>query len=98
MVGLLPLNDTFTDNLRNLHVSCGYEAFLEQYMTFPASGPMPPAESLPGVGNADCSFFLSIYNAMTLVNPCFDYYMLANTCPTKWDVLLDDSCKFVLFP
>lgn len=29
----------------------------------------------------------AIYNAVSLINPCFDIYQIATTCPLLWDVL-----------
>ena len=64
--------------------SCGYTSFLETYLTFPPSGPLP---SPPDSYAEGCDVFGDIFNAVTLINPCFDIYQIATTCPLLWDVL-----------
>ncbi len=34
-----------------------------------------------------CDIWTDIYYAASLVNPCFDLYQVATTCPLLWDVL-----------
>lgn len=53
-------------------------------MAFPPPGPLPnpPNMSAPG-----CDIWTDIYYAASLVNPCFDLYQVATTCPLLWDVL-----------
>lgn len=34
-----------------------------------------------------CEIWNDIYLAASLVNPCFDMYQVATTCPLLWDVL-----------
>ncbi|KAH0135176.1 alpha/beta-hydrolase, partial [Aureobasidium melanogenum] len=38
--------------------------------------------SMPG-----CELWNDIFAAVSLVNPCFDIYQVATTCPVLWDVL-----------
>ncbi|KAI4191778.1 MAG: hypothetical protein LQ348_003430, partial [Seirophora lacunosa] len=81
---LFPLNSTFLDSIHTRASSCGYTSFLETYLTFPPAGPLPnpPNASAPG-----CDLFNDIFDAISLVNPCFDIYQIATTCPLLWDVL-----------
>lgn len=64
--------------------SCGYTDFLNTYLTFPPPGPLPdpPNASAPG-----CDVWTDIYYAVSRINPCFDIYQVATTCPLLWDVL-----------
>jgi len=64
--------------------ACGYTDFLNTYLTFPPPGPLPnpPNSSVPG-----CDLWTDIYYAVSIVNPCFDIYQVATTCPLLWDVL-----------
>lgn len=55
-------------------------------MTFPPNGtlPTPPSASTYAPG---CAIWNDIINAALLVNPCWDIYQVATTCPLLWDVL-----------
>lgn len=81
---LFNLNSTFTDDIHARADSCGYTDFFNTYLTFPPAGPLPtpPSGSAPG-----CDLWDDIYNAVSAVNPCFDIYQVATTCPLLWDVL-----------
>ncbi len=88
--GLFSLNDTYMDHLRNLHEECGYAAFMEEAMQFPPKGPLPtpPHHNIGGGSGARCDIWGDVvYNAAPLVNPCWDVYQVATTCPNLWDVL-----------
>ena len=84
--GLFSLNQTFMEGLHERDQSCGYSEFRNIAFTFPPNGslPTPPNTdcSVPG-----CSLWYDIYEAAMLVNPCWDVYQVATTCPLLWDVL-----------
>lgn len=83
---LFALNDTFMDHLHEKYESCGYKDFMDTAMTFPPTGPLPTP---PDVDEKDdsCRLFNEITDAAMLVNPCWDIYQVATTCPLLWDVL-----------
>lgn len=83
---LFNLNDTFTEWLHNTSESCGYTSFLEEALTFPPKGPLPSPPNLDG-SDEDCDVFNAVFDAVSEVNPCFDIYQVATTCPLLWDVL-----------
>jgi carboxypeptidase D len=88
--GLMPFNDSFSAQLHNMSDSCGYTDFLNTYLQFPPPGPLPT--QLPGTdedGNLldGCDIFDAISNEVFYVNPCWDIYQVATTCPMLWDVL-----------
>ncbi|TVY33747.1 putative serine carboxypeptidase [Lachnellula subtilissima] len=88
--GLFPFNDTFKAQLHNMSASCGYDDYISKYLTFPPPGPLPV--ELPGTDeNGDttdaCDVFDAIYNEIFYVNPCWDIYQVATTCPELWDVM-----------
>jgi carboxypeptidase D len=90
--GLFPFNDTFSAYLHEASAACGYDDFMAKYLTFPPPGPFPPPEELPGMsqngGTADeCSLWNAVYDEIFSINPCFDVYQVATTCPVLWDVL-----------
>lgn len=71
-------------DIHNRADACGYIDFIDTYLTYPPPGPLPnpPNSSEPG-----CDLWTDIYYAASIVNPCFDIYQIATTCPLLWDVL-----------
>lgn len=74
------------DHLHTKYESCGYKKFMETAMQFPPAGLLPTP---PDVDETDdsCRLFNEIVDAAMLVNPCWDIYQVATTCPLLWDVL-----------
>lgn len=83
---LFSLNQTFMDYLNNASLTCGYTQFLDSALTFPPTGllPTPPNVDYTMEG---CTLWNDVINAAQLVNPCWDVYQVATTCPLLWDVL-----------
>ncbi|KAF2403100.1 carboxypeptidase S3, penicillopeptidase S3, CPD-S3 [Trichodelitschia bisporula] len=73
------------NRLANLHQSCGYQRFLDTYLTFPAKGLQPPVRTQSG-----CNIFNTAYSAAQSANPCFNVYEINQTCPTPQDVMSDN--------
>lgn len=88
---LFALNDTFLADIRARDASCGYADFREKYLQFPPTAFLPSYEDLPGINNESCvNIYGDVFDAVSLINPCFDIYQVATTCPVLWDVL---GCK-----
>lgn len=88
--GLMPFNDTFRAYIHNMSDSCGYTDYISTYLTFPPPGPFPstlPGTDADGKTLGSCDVFDTIYNEVFYVNPCWDIYQVATTCPMLWDVL-----------
>lgn len=88
--GLMPFNDTFRAYIHNMSDACGYTDYLSTYLTFPPPGPFPV--KLPGTDDDNetldsCDVFDTIYNEVFYINPCWDIYQVATTCPILYDVL-----------
>lgn len=83
---LFALNDTFVANLSASADSCGYNSFLDDNLVYPPKGPLPSPPSLNEIAPG-CDVYDAIFNAALLVNPCWDVYQIATTCPLLWDVL-----------
>lgn len=83
---LLDLNASFVEQVHNVSDACGYTSFLEEYLAFPPKGPLPTPPNADS-SNKSCDVWDMVFNAATLVNPCFDIYQVATTCPLLWDVL-----------
>ncbi|KAI9813574.1 MAG: hypothetical protein M1827_003643 [Pycnora praestabilis] len=81
---LFSLNASFNEAIHARADSCGYTSFLNEYLVFPPAGPLPdpPNSSVPG-----CDVFDDLFAAALEINPCFDIYQIATTCPVLWDVL-----------
>ncbi|KAK4148130.1 Alpha/Beta hydrolase protein [Dichotomopilus funicola] len=89
--GLFPFNDTFRADLKRREQECGYADFLAEYLVYPPKGPMPnrlPGTDKTGTTRDECwNIYWDIFDAISLLNPCFDIYQVATTCPLLWDVL-----------
>lgn len=83
---LFPLNDTTKTRLHDIANSCGYKDYMDKYLTYPPKGKMPqfPASVTK---NKTCDVWEAIYEATSLVNPCFNIYHVTDTCPLLYDVL-----------
>lgn len=77
------LNSTYMAQLQNESISCGYEAYLDQYLVYPAV----PMSAFNGTSTSSCDLWDEALDAAFLVNPCFNLYHITDTCPNLWDVL-----------
>jgi carboxypeptidase D len=91
---LFPLNDSFAKQIHDTDRKCGYADARRRYLKYPALGHLP--DLLPGVdANSkeprprcdDLMLFELVIQAMSDINPCFNVYHVATTCPLLWDVL-----------
>ena len=83
---LLDLNSTFIDYMHKTAADCGYTKFMERAMTFPPKGKLPTPPNVDQ-SNSTCDLWDAAIEAIALINPCFDIYQVATTCPLLWDVL-----------
>ncbi|KAH9859685.1 hypothetical protein IAQ61_011466 [Plenodomus lingam] len=83
--GLFNLNETFTKHIHELADTCGYTEYMKKYLTFPPPSKIPQAPN--DRGSEGCDVWGYVQDAVILVNPCFDRYHIATTCPLLWDVL-----------
>ncbi|KAL3444712.1 Alpha/Beta hydrolase protein [Aspergillus insuetus] len=79
-------NESFTATLEDLHKTCGYADFIDEYLVFPASS-QQPAKFFNYTTDSDCDVFDLINNEAFASNTCFDIYEINQMCPLKWDVL-----------
>lgn len=81
---LFPFNRTFREDIHKRADSCGYTSFLNENLVFPPKGLLPnaPNNTAPG-----CSLWTDIIKAISLINPCFNFYQVTTTCPFLWSVL-----------
>ncbi|OKL63264.1 Serine-type carboxypeptidase F [Talaromyces atroroseus] len=68
--------------LEEMHVACGYDKYIEQYLTFPASGLQPDIQY-----NESCDVFDAAMDYVLAKNPCWNIYNIDSVCPLQWDVL-----------
>ncbi|KLJ11569.1 carboxypeptidase D [Blastomyces silverae] len=81
--GLFPFNSSFSKEIHSLANSCGYTSYLHQYLVFPPNGKLPTLAS----PNVSCNLASAITDAISYINPCFNVYHVATTCPVLWDPL-----------
>lgn len=82
---LFSFNESFMAELDRKHKSCGYEAFIDKYLSFP-----PPKVQPPLLGSSlddECDLFDLVNDEILHINPCFDVYEINQMCPLLWDVL-----------
>lgn len=83
---LFTFNQSFSEHIHDLHDTCGFANYSDKYLTYPPPGPQPANydETL----SEDCRGLWELVLDNTLsINPCFDVYQVATTCPLLWDVL-----------
>ena len=78
------LNASFMATMDQAAETCGYTAYLDEFLTFPPPGPFadPPSDE-----STNCRVFRNVERAALLVNPCFNIYHLTDQCPFLWSVL-----------
>ncbi|GAM39465.1 carboxypeptidase [Talaromyces pinophilus] len=74
-------SDTLTE-LEKIHTSCGFDKYIEKYLTFPASGIQPPMKY-----TEDCDVFDAALTYALAINPCWNIYEINAVCPLQWDIL-----------
>lgn len=82
---LFNFNQTFMAELERLHHQCGYDEYINKYLTFPASAVQPP-KFFNYTTMAKCDLFDLIYQEIFNINPCFDIYEVNQMCPLQWDI------------
>lgn len=83
-------NDTFMDSIQKAHTDCGYEDYIENYLTYPPSGNQPALPSTTYQYNTtdkSCDVWNNIINAALMNNPCWNVYEISSTCPILFDPL-----------
>lgn len=81
---LMPFNDSYNDYLHQQHESCGFANFSATYLQYPPPG-LQPSQS--DISDECANLWGSVFTEMFSINPCFDVYQVATTCPLLWDVL-----------
>ncbi|KAI0385437.1 Alpha/Beta hydrolase protein [Hypomontagnella monticulosa] len=84
---LMGMNTSFVSDLKRRGDECGYTQFLEDNLKYPPSGKLPISPFGPDDPPVECDVWDAVIDAATLVNPCFDIYQIATTCPLLWDVM-----------
>ena len=85
---LFNFNSSTMSQVEKLHQQCGYADYIDQYLTFPASG-VQPAEffNFSNPKNLSCDVFSMLDDVALDINPCFDIYEINLQCPLLYDVL-----------
>ncbi|KAL7270999.1 hypothetical protein RUND412_006276 [Rhizina undulata] len=82
---IFALNDTTMATLEKMDKTCGYTAYLEEYLKYPPAGPLPTP---PQVNTTvECDVWDYVFDAVLNLNPCFNVYEITTECPMLWDVL-----------
>lgn len=81
---LMPFNNSFNAELQDTHAECGFANYTDAYLQFPPPGVQPADNSWP---EGCFNLWEAVVEESFPLNPCFDYYQVATTCPLLWDVL-----------
>ncbi|KAE8352258.1 Alpha/Beta hydrolase protein [Aspergillus coremiiformis] len=79
-------NASFMAQIEDLHQTCGFKDFIDEYLTFPPAG-IQPQKSFNSMNNGPCDVANLITDAAYVSNSCFDVYEINLMCPLAWDVL-----------
>ncbi len=83
---LMTFNNSFSAHIHEQHESCGFADYNAKYLVYPPAGPQP-ADYTSTVSPECAGLWEDVLNEALSVNPCFDVYQVATTCPILWDVL-----------
>ncbi|KAB5559740.1 serine carboxypeptidase [Coniochaeta sp. 2T2.1] len=87
---VFPFNDTTKAQLSNISATCGFDDYMDKYLTFPPAGPQP---GLPAGYHANgsrirgCGADDLVYYASTELNPGWNIYQVTQLLPLPEDVL-----------
>ncbi|KAH8907629.1 alpha/beta-hydrolase, partial [Coniochaeta sp. PMI_546] len=87
---VFPFNDTTRTQLKNLSATCGFDAYMDKYLTFPPAGPqpaIPPGYHANGSRIRGCAADDLVYYASTDLNPGWNIYQITQLLPLMEDVL-----------
>lgn len=73
---ILGLNSSFLSDFEAMNSQCGYDIFVDKYLTFPPSGLQPDSSNIQ-----KCKTWGMYHRAAMEVNPCFDFYHITTNCP-----------------
>lgn len=80
---LFNFNQSFMKDLEDTYEKCGYKEYLDEYLSYPASGVQPSKY----MNYSDCDIYNMIYDEAYNPNPCWSPYRINQMCPLLWDVL-----------
>ncbi|KAI1099531.1 alpha/beta-hydrolase [Jackrogersella minutella] len=83
---LMGFNDTFSAYIHGQHDTCGFADYNAKFLVYPPSGPQPASYG-DGVSRECRDLWNSVLSEVMSINPCFDVYQVATTCPLLYDVL-----------
>lgn len=90
---ILSFNETICGYIANLSKTCGYDKYIDTYLTFPPLKAQPAPNNLPGsIGEgtgtiSSCDAIQYFQSSAMELNPAFNVYQIAQALPIPWDVL-----------
>ena len=89
---MMPFNQSTMTQLRNMSARCGFDNYMEKYLTFPPPGPQPaiPPGSDPNDSSSlrsDCLTADVVADSALEVNPGWNIYEVSQMLPIPDDVL-----------
>ncbi|RFU80036.1 carboxypeptidase cpds [Trichoderma arundinaceum] len=90
---ILSFNDSNYDHIANLSKVCGYDNYVDTYLSFPPRKAQPVPSKLPGsLGEgtgtiSSCDAIQYFQSTALKINPGFNVYQITQGLPIPWDVL-----------
>jgi hypothetical protein len=82
-------SQTFLAYLDKKNQECGFAGYLDKYVKYPPTGPLPLPGGSPETP-VECDLWADIFNAALIINPAFNVYRIFDVVsPSNPDFLLD---------
>ncbi|KAF2395919.1 alpha/beta-hydrolase [Trichodelitschia bisporula] len=88
-VGPMRLSPSALEDVDKLHQTCGYDKYMDRYLSFPPPGPQPPAAR-----NMRCDVFSRAQRVARQANSCFNVYDVSERCPTPRSTMKGQGAYF----
>jgi carboxypeptidase D len=81
----LPFNDTFAATIQAIDETCGYTAYLNEFLVYPPRGPQPATlpgqDPLTNFPMSQCALYIDVFLAARELNPCLTPFDVTSRCP-----------------
>ncbi|KII86786.1 hypothetical protein PLICRDRAFT_114108 [Plicaturopsis crispa FD-325 SS-3] len=85
---VFPFNSSFMAHLQNISDACGYTDYIDKYVKYPPTGPLPLPIGVnqSSTATSPCSIREQIQMEIGVLNPAFNVYRVTQQWPVPWSV------------